>query len=181
MSLSDFLNRVNGFSFSTPVVGAGIQWDKQQHYGAEKIARDVIVFLEDRRVLYTHQGFDTVKYCIESIMQIRSRLTDSITELPLPKNANDISDLEICLREMRTACQMAITTLSEVEDKSLYRNYEEYDNMRNPEYDFIMGLIVLRSVFAKNIYKISQLYGIPIRNPELRLLIDTLNDKGRLR
>ena len=179
MSIFDFFKRVNGFSLSTPIVGAGIQWDNQQHYSAERIAREVIVFLEDRRVLYTEQQFETLRYCIDSIIQIRSRLTDFIIKLPLSKNENDISDLEICLREMRTACQMAMTTFAMVEDINLNGNYYGYNNRLMPEYDFVMGLIVLRSIFAKNIYIISRLYNIPIREPRLQLLIDALGNKEK--
>ena len=179
MSIYDFLRRVNGFSISTPVGGGGIQWDNRSTDKDKETARRVITFLEDRRVLYVEGQLEVPKYCIKSIFEIREFLTNTICNLPLTGNDKEMTVLEISLREMRSACQMALTTLQAL---GLYVDFSEQygsnyatrkEGIGDPNYDFVMALVTLRTVFAININKISKRYEVPVRDNRLQVLIDS--------
>lgn len=110
-------------------------------------------------------------YCIRSVDEIRSFLTDALSRLPLPESEHHITDLEICLREMRAACQMMMTSYVALDlARPLGSNSPE---KMSQEVDFIMSLVALRSVFALNISKISKTYNIPIREPRLKAIIES--------
>lgn len=171
MDIFDYLRRVNTVSFNFPGFGFGIQLDNSVDEDIKKIARDTITFLEDRRVLFVVSEAEVPKYCIQSVDGIRNFLTITLSRLPMPKNEEDITDLEICLREMRAACQMMMTSSKAFDlTKPLGHN----SSKKSPqELDFIMNIIALRSVFALNIHKISKTYEIPIREPQLKIIIDS--------
>lgn len=81
--------------FSTPFVG--VQWTKTAR--DKDIARAVVVFLEDRRVLFAHRHVEDEQHCVESVLQIRTFLTEQIMQ------AKPGKDLELALRHMRSACR----------------------------------------------------------------------------
>lgn len=80
---------------STPAFG--VQWAKTA--GDKDIARAVVVFLEDRRVLFVDRHMEDEQHCMQSALQIRSFLTEQITK------AKPGKDLEEALRRMRSACR----------------------------------------------------------------------------
>jgi hypothetical protein len=69
MRFSEIANRVTGFS--TPVFG--IQWTPPRL--DREVAERVIVFLEDRRVLYEAMEAAMPEYCVNSVLEIRAFLT----------------------------------------------------------------------------------------------------------
>ena len=81
--------------FSTPFVG--VQWTKTAR--DKDIARAVVVFLEDRRVLFADRHVEDEQHCVESVLQIRAFLTEQI------KQTKPGKDLEVALRHMRSACR----------------------------------------------------------------------------
>jgi hypothetical protein len=81
--------------FSTPFVG--VQWTKTAR--DKDIARAVVVFLEDRRVLFAHRHVEDEQHCVESVLQIRTFLTEQIMQ------AKPGKDLKLALRHMRSACR----------------------------------------------------------------------------
>jgi hypothetical protein len=60
--------RVSGGSFS--VLGIGINWERTP--GAEKIARAVISFLEDRRLLFGSRHIEDEAHCVSSALDCRT-------------------------------------------------------------------------------------------------------------
>lgn len=168
INIWDYLRRINGFSVSTPVAGVGLQWEKKEKNSEiiHKIAREVIIFLEDRRVLYIENRFETPAYCIKSVHEIRDFLTEKIVEIPEPRNENEISELELSLRQMRAACQTVMTQNQNIDSHHFLKNKEE-------DIDFIMSIVMLRNVFALNIKRISQTYKIEVREPRLNEIINS--------
>lgn len=80
-----------------PVVGGGVSWEYTE--GDNKVARAVVTFLEDRRVLFGDRHCEDEAHCIRSAIAIRRFLTEQIAA------AKPGKDLEGCLRSMRAACR----------------------------------------------------------------------------
>jgi hypothetical protein len=93
MKFSEIAARLNGVS--TPIFG--VSWEPaRSDVGA---AREVIAFLEDKRVLYVPYEVEVPQHVIESVLDIRQFITKSIA-------AGDLSDeLVASLRTIRAACR----------------------------------------------------------------------------
>ena len=79
MKFQEIRERLTGLS--CPFFGAS--WDPPE---AERtVARRVVTFLEDRRVLYVDSEIQAPRhpyYCVESVLEIRKMLTKEIAGLP---------------------------------------------------------------------------------------------------
>ncbi|HZM83529.1 MAG TPA: DUF6650 family protein [Candidatus Limnocylindrales bacterium] len=75
----------------------GLQWVKTD--SDRDIARRVLTFLEDRRVLFADIEFETGRACVWSATQIRAYLTSEL------QTANPGKELANSLRAMRAACR----------------------------------------------------------------------------
>jgi hypothetical protein len=75
----------------------GIQWETTT--GDKDVARRVISFLEDRRLLFGDRHIEDGMHCVASALQIREMLTREIAEAKPGKT------LEESLRAMRAACR----------------------------------------------------------------------------
>lgn len=91
MKFSEIANRLTGIS--TPFVGAS--WQPAEPEIAA--ARRVISFLEDRRVLYEPGEMEVPSHCVQSVIEIRHRLSDELGKL------DSNSELAASLRAMRAA------------------------------------------------------------------------------
>ncbi|SRR6266545_5473233 len=78
----------------------GVQWEKTD--GDRQIARRVITFLEDRRVLFGQRHYEDELHCIRSAIEIRSYLT---REIGCTKPGGSLSE---SLKAMRAACRRFI-------------------------------------------------------------------------
>ena len=68
MKVSEILSRLTGVS--TPLGGVSFEPATSD----VKVARSVIIFLEDRRVLYDPSEIEFGKYCVQSVLGIRQFL-----------------------------------------------------------------------------------------------------------
>ena len=93
LKYTDIAKRVNGIQI--PVFG--IQWVPTEP--ERKIVRDVITFLEDRRVLFNPCAWEMPDEVIESTLRIREALTDAIARLGKDSKAAP------AMRAMRAACR----------------------------------------------------------------------------
>lgn len=75
----------------------GIQWNAPIIEADE--AKKVVTFLEDKRVLFNPAHMEDSMHCTQSVIDIRSRLTEVLQNLPSDSN------LAKQLRHMRKACQ----------------------------------------------------------------------------
>src|SRR5579885_330884 len=99
----EIVSRITGFS--TPVFG--IQWEPPQK--EREIAKSVVTFLEDRRVLYNPTELELPQHCIASISEIRHFLTEKLAEL------DQNSELAKNVRMMRSACRKFLDCVQQLE------------------------------------------------------------------
>ena len=72
MKFKQIIKRLNGIS--TPVFG--VSWNPSQTDKDQ--AKEIINFLEDRRVLYNPSDMEMPDHCVQSVLEIRRFLTDKI-------------------------------------------------------------------------------------------------------
>jgi len=75
----------------------GIQWNAPTIEADE--AKNIIIFLEDKRVLFNPSNMEDSSHCSQSVIEIRSELTKSLQALPSSSN------LAKALKRMKSACQ----------------------------------------------------------------------------
>ena len=75
----------------------GIQWNAPPIEANE--AKKVVLFLEDKRVLFENANMEDAGHCAQSVLDIRFELTKGLQALPSGSN------LAKSLKRMRKACQ----------------------------------------------------------------------------
>lgn len=133
------INRVNGIS--TPVFG--VSWNPSQS-DREK-ARQLIIYLEDKRALYYPFEMEIPFHVNESILEIRSHLTSALQDL------DKDSYLVPCIRSMRAACRKYLDINPKVKKKQGYFPPDQ-----------LASLIELRTTFGNNLTNICVIYGLEI-------------------
>ena len=106
MKFQEIANRLTGIS--VPVFG--VSWNPPEPQVT--VARRVITFLEDRRVLYVPSEMETPDYCVKSILEIRQYLTKELASL------ESSTELAASLRAMRAACRKFLNTVGDEKAKS---------------------------------------------------------------
>lgn len=162
MHFSEILNQLTGIS--TPVFG--VSWNPPQ---AERIvARRVVSFLEDRRVLYLPSEMENPRHCVESVLEIRHYLTSELGSLP--------SETEIAqsLRSMRAACRKFLNRVSADKDGAILT----YGSHRNHWASWIFNdaLGQMRGVFGIHIAQIAAKYGLDVEDDLATLIPDQDKD-----
>lgn len=149
MKFKEILKRITGIS--SPVFG--VSWNPTN---TEKdIAKGVISFLEDRRVLYVPSEMEVPRHCIDSILQIRQFLTKEIAKL------EQDSELSKSLRAMRAACRKFLSKIdSDKEDLIKFGAVTEHW----ASWEFNGSVGELRGVFGIHIAKIAVSYGLNVED-----------------
>ncbi len=99
MTFKEIASKITGFSF--PIFG--LSWNPSK--SEIEVARKVMTFLEDRRVLYVVYELELPKHCAESVIKIREFLTEQLFDL------DEKSELGTTLRAMRSACRKFLNTI----------------------------------------------------------------------
>lgn len=156
MNFSEVMSRVTGFS--VPVFG--ISWNPP---AAEiTVAKQLIIFLEDRRVLYNDYELEMPEHYAMSVMKIRDYLTDLLKSLPSG------SELEEHIRPMRNACRNFMNT---VEDKPKHRLIMTNGFTGGPEsWVFCTALGKLRADLGTRIGAIAVMHGLDVEDDLARIL-----------
>ena len=118
------------------------------------VAKSVLYFLEDRRVLYRPEELENPKHCIASINEIRKFLTEKINDL------NQNSELSQNLRIMRAACRKFLDSSEAFKSHSFSRHSYHH-------WIFCSSLGEMRGTFGMCLSQILFLYKL---NIEERLL-----------
>jgi hypothetical protein len=151
MRFTEIVSRLNGLS--CPVFG--VTWTPSAPDVA--VARRIIRFLEDRRVLYNDYAWEVPDECTQSALEIRKFLT---TELG---NLKEGSELTSPLRSMRAACR-----------KFLNDMHNEFGMQTRPRfgnhYSFFTALGELRSSFGVCLASLAVQYGIDMEDDLARIL-----------
>jgi hypothetical protein len=143
----DIIRRVTGIS--TPFFG--ISWNPEKT--ETDVARQVITYLEDRRVLYEPSEMEVPWQCVESILQIRQFLTPIIGNLP------EKTELSQSLRAMRAACRKFLDRTG-AKGGDIVQYGARTNHWASWEFNGAVG--ELRGVFGIHIAKIAVAYGIDV-------------------
>lgn len=149
MKFTEIVSRITGLS--CPIFG--VQWNPPESDRA--IARRVIAFLEDRRVLYIPSEAETPRHCVESVLRIREFLT---AELGRIESGTPMTQ---ALRGMRAACRKFLTAV-EADDGRIVLYGASHNHYCS--WIFISALGELRGVFGVHLAVLSSSYGLDVED-----------------
>jgi len=148
MNSKEILKRITGIS--TPIFG--ISWNPDNT--ERDHAREVIAFLEDRRVLYNACEIEVPEHCIDSVVQIRVFLTERIGKI------DQDSELSMSLRAMRAACRKYLDRMGVENDWMPFCSHRSFNN----RWELHCFIGEMRGVFGIHIAKIAVTYGIDVES-----------------
>lgn len=150
MKFTEAARRLTGIS--CPIFG--VSWNP----GTAEVtyARQVLSYLEDRRVLYSPWNVEVPDHCVSSVLEIRHTLTSMLGQL-------DDKDERIVphLRAMRAACRQFLATTDEL--RQWHGGPWPWMN-GTPGWMFTDALGELRAVFGIHIAQLSAKFGIDIED-----------------
>lgn len=155
MHFKEIASRFTGFS--TPVFG--VSWEPPEPDVA--IARHVVAFLEDRRVLYEPSEMEIPEHCVTSVLEIRHFLTQEIGRLA------DGSDLTRSLRAMRAACRKFLDVMGPP-DGEIALHGGQWGHWAS--WRFASALGEMRGVFGLHLARIATEYGLDVEDDLARIL-----------
>ena len=135
MKFTEIATRLN--SIGTPFFSVGWTPSKTD----AEIARRVIRFLEDRRVLFNPFAVEEPHHCVESVLEIRTRITAALEE------AAEGSELFKHLAAIRTACR-AFLDSAHVSSTETFRLGDRYSLQSS---FFFMALGELRAAIGQHV------------------------------
>jgi hypothetical protein len=154
MEYKKILKNITGIS--TPFFG--IQWNPP--VVESDVAREIVFFLEDRRVLYGSEEREGPDYCRQSVEQIRQMLTEK-----MPR-CNSNSEINKLLRSLRTQSRKFCNEIGSPSFPSLAPPVQK---------SILKGeLVKLRLVAGKVVGALSVSYGIDVED-ELASIIPFKN------
>jgi len=132
--------------FSCPIFG--LQWTPPQY--ESDVARELIVFLEDRRVLYAPEEDEGADHCRQSVELIREEVTKALQKVSFN------SDIAKHLRRLRKQCRTFCDTVGA----------PNYTTQPNPVQTSILKtqLEALRSEAGKVVGSLSVAYGLDVED-----------------
>jgi len=146
VKFKEIVARLTGFSI--PVFG--VSWSPP---AAEvTIARKVITFLEDRRVLYNPYDMEDPGHCISSVIEIRQFLTGELG------NLTDRDALAGNLRAMRAACRKFLDLV----DDKIGARYGFGGRGLAHDWVFMSALGELRGVIGLHVAALAAQHGLDV-------------------
>ena len=156
MKFREIATRLTGVS--CPIFG--LQWEPATSDVA--VARGIIVFLEDRRVLYEPSQVEIPRWCVESAIEIRHQMTDLLVR------GGVADELEGHLRAIRAACRQFVSTMGDPDDERalLIATDERAGQVVGlHDYQLNQALGELRATVGLHVAQIAVKYGIDIESP----------------
>lgn len=154
MRFKEILARVTGLS--SPVFG--ISWNPPEP--EVKVARRVITFLEDRRVLYVPSEMEVPEHCVQSVLDIRNFLTNQLQSL---ETGTDFADT---LRALRAACRKFLDTVGARPDILAFGSHRGH----SASWEFNGALGELRGVVGVHLARLAVTHGLDIEGDLARIL-----------
>jgi hypothetical protein len=161
MKFPEIVTRVTGFSI--PIFG--VQWNPPEMHCA--VARRVIAFLEDRRVLYSPSEMEVPQHCIESVLRIREFLTVELGKL------DSKTDIASSLRAMRAACRKFLANTVDAEDHKIVLFGAQQGHYASWVFNGAVG--ELRGVFGIHVAALAVKHGLDIEG-ELTAILPAVSD-----
>lgn len=128
----------------------GLSWETKDK--ERDLARQLIKFLEDRRVLFGISEIETVSECIGSINKIRDFLTTLVI------NSKEDSQLEQSIQILRKSCRKFMNDISTNRGRMPVHLY----NSRFDQNKLFAMLGEMRAVLGKEILALSLTYEIDV-------------------
>jgi len=144
----EIIGRVTGLS--SPVFG--VSWNPPEP--EIKVARRVIAFMEDRRVLYNPSEMEVPDHCVQSIIEIRKYLTAEIQSL------DDSSGISESLRAIRAACRKFMTSIGS--SPEIIRFGAHRGHWASWQFNGALGEV--RGVFGVHLAKLAASYGLDVED-----------------
>ena len=149
MNFREIASRLTGFS--SPVFG--VSWDPPESDCA--VARRVLAYLEDRRVLYAPDHAEIPDHCVHSVLDIRRFLTNELGSL----SAN--SSLAQTLSAMRAACRKFLGTVQADGGRIIQHGFSQG---HYASWVFLSALGELRGVFGMHVVALAAAYGLSVES-----------------
>lgn len=149
MHFKEIFKRINGIS----IPFFGVSWNPDNT--ERDVARQVITFLEDRRVLFNPTEMEVPIQCVESVIQMRQFLTSKISMV------NEDSELSKSLRAMRASCRKFLDNTG-YPDGDIIRFGANREHYASWVFNGAVG--ELRGVFGYHVAKIAVAYGIDVED-----------------
>ncbi len=162
MRFSEVARRLTGVS--CPIFG--VSWDP----GEAKVApaRRVLVYLEDRRVLFAPWNVEVPEDCVDSILMIRQFLTNQLGQLD---DRDD--DIAPHLRAMRAACREFLRITDDLRQRD--GGLRPWD-AGTPGWMFNDALGELRAIFGVHVAQLSAKFGIDVEDDLATILPPPVSD-----
>jgi hypothetical protein len=159
MKFKEVLTRLTGISCTV----FGVSWNPPEAEIA--VARRVLAFLEDRRVLYRPYDMEVPRHCEDSVIEMRKFLTDEIAKLDKSK------EIAQSLRGMRAACRkfLDLSPGSRTAPFSPRRFHGAWDDWLSD------SLGELRGTFGIHVARLAAEYGLDIED-ELASILPERDD-----
>jgi len=147
MRFKEILSKLTGIS--VPVFG--VSWTPPETERA--VARRVIAFLEDRRVLYAPSEMEVPEHCVRSVLDIRLFLTTEIGKLA------ESSELSATLRALRAACRKFLDAVQQDEGRIVRFGFS-HGHWASWVFNGALG--EMRGVFGVHLAILATKYGLNI-------------------
>ena len=157
----EVVSRITGLS--VPVFG--VQWNPAEADCV--VARRLLAFLEDRRVLYVACEMEVPQHCVASVLRIREFLTTELGKL------NEERELAQNLRAMRAACRKFLATV-ETDDRRIIQFGAERGHYASWVFNGAVG--ELRGVFGIHVAVIAASHGLDIEGELASIVPASVND-----
>jgi hypothetical protein len=159
---SEIVGRLNGFS--TPIFG--VSWTPPVSDVA--VARALVAFVEDRRVLFADWNFEVPADCVQSVMDIRKYLVGVVGNSGVADQLRDPS------RIMTGYCRRFLDSVGLSEDRrdldaATRRLFEEERNWMS-DFRFAQALGELRAGVALQVAVVAAAYGLDVEDDLARTL-----------
>lgn len=139
----------------------GVQWDYTP--GDKEAVRRLLTFLEDRRVLFGLRHMEDEYFCLRSVMEIRTLLTD------LLGTGIDSKDTAQSLRLLRASCRAFVEAAGP--DAQYFRDR----NAHGLDY-FSVALGELRAAFGFQVGMLAEQFRIDLEEDLASIVLSPLDD-----
>lgn len=155
MKFQEALSRLTGISI--PLFG--VQWNPPDADRA--VARRVLTFLEDRRVLYVPSEMEIPSHGVQSVIEIRRFLTSELGQL------TSNGQLARCLQDMRAACRKFLNAVG-AQDGLIVRH--AFHDGHYASWVFNQALGEMRGVFGIYITVLAATHGLDVHSDLAKII-----------
>ena len=149
VKFKDIASRLTGIS--SPIFG--VSWKPPET--ERSVAKRIIAFLEDRRVLYSPSEMEVPDHCVKSVLDIRKMLTTEIS------NLDEKAEVTASLRAMRAACRKFLDT-AQADNGRIIRFGAERGHYASWTFNSALG--EMRGVFGVHLARLAAAYGVNVES-----------------